>query len=72
MNSGEGPFVGCRVRDHVHVEGDSEIRDVVFLIGSDDEYEFGADHFEGVGDSCEDEFSSEVDEEFGLVDAESV
>ena len=69
MDAGEGAFVwGCIGYD-VHVEGDAEVGYVVFLIGSDYEYEFRADHFQCVGDSCENELSSDVDEQFRLCSA---
>ncbi len=67
MDTGERAFIGGGVGDDVHVEGDAEVGDVVCLIGSDYEYEFGADHFQGVGYAGEDEFSAQMDEEFGLI-----
>ena len=66
MDSGEWAFVGGGVGNDVHVEGDAEVGYVIFLIGSYDEDEFGADHFQGVGDAGEDEFAADVDEEFGM------
>ena len=48
----------------MHVEGYSEVGDVVVLIGPYYEYKFRADHFQGVGYSCQNELSTEVYEEF--------
>ncbi len=60
VDGGEGAFVGGCIGNDVHVERDTEVGDVVVLVGSYHEYEFGADLFEGVGDACEHEFSADV------------
>jgi hypothetical protein len=62
VDAGEGAFVRFGVCYDVHVEGDTEVGYVAFLIGSDYQYEFRADHFQCVGYSCEDEFSADVGE----------